>query len=73
MYKYKDKVDIVALAMVDDLLGIAPCGLESLALNTFINVQIEIKNLNFTLLDLMEKPSVIKYTLEGKMNFAQHF
>ena len=25
--KYKDKVDIVALAMVDDLLGIAPCGL----------------------------------------------
>ena len=73
LYKYKDKVDIVALAMVDDLLGIAPCGLESLALNTFINVQIEIKNLNFTLLDLMEKPSVIKYTLEGKMNFAQHF
>ena len=40
LYKYKDKVDIVPLAMVDDLLGIAPCGLESLAMNTFINVQI---------------------------------
>ena len=47
MCKYKDKVDIVALAMVDDLLGIAPCGMESLALNTFINVQIEMKKFKF--------------------------
>ena len=47
MYKYKDKVNIIALAMVDDLLGIAPCGLESLAMNTFINVQIEMKKLRF--------------------------
>ena len=47
MYKYKDKVDVVALAMVDDLLGIAPCGLESLELNTFINTQIEMKKLRF--------------------------
>ena len=35
------------LAMIDDLLGIAPCGVESLALNIFINVQIEMKKLNF--------------------------
>jgi hypothetical protein len=47
MYKYKDKVDVVALAMVDDLLGIAPCGLESLELNTFINTQIKMKKLRF--------------------------
>ena len=47
VYKYKDKVNIIALAMVDDLLGIAPCGLESLAMNTFINVQIEMKKLRF--------------------------
>ena len=47
MYKYKNKVDILPLAMVDDLLGIAPCGLESLALNTFINVNIEMKKLKF--------------------------
>ena len=33
--------------MIDDLLGIAPCGLESLALNTFINVHIEMKKLRF--------------------------
>ena len=43
LYRYKDKVDIVSLAMVDNLLGIAPCGLDSLALNTFINVHIEMK------------------------------
>ena len=47
MYKYKDMVNILPLAMVDDLLGMAPCGLESLALNTFINVNIEMKKLKF--------------------------
>ena len=33
--------------MVDDLLGIASCGSESMELNTFINVQIEMKKLRF--------------------------
>ena len=47
MYKYKDMVNVLPLAMVDDLLGIAPCGLDSLALNTFINVNIEMKKLRF--------------------------
>ena len=47
LYKYKDKVDVVTLAMVDDLLGIANCGIESLELNTFINTQIEMKKLRF--------------------------
>ena len=47
MYKYKYKVDVVVLAMVDDLLGIAPCGLESLELNTCINVHIAMKKLRF--------------------------
>ena len=37
----------VTLAMVDDLLGIANCGIESLELNTFINTQIEMKKLRF--------------------------
>ena len=29
VYRYKDLVKIVPLAMVDDLLAIAPCGLKS--------------------------------------------
>ena len=40
-------MNIIELAMVADLLGIAHCGLESLEMNTFINVQIEMKKLRF--------------------------
>ena len=47
LYKYKELVNIVPLAMVDDLLGIAPCGIKSLEMNTFINTQIEMKRLKF--------------------------
>ena len=47
MYSYKKQVDVLPLAMVDDLLGIAECGHDSLALNTFINTQIEMKKLQF--------------------------
>ena len=47
MYMYKNQVKVVPLAMVDDLLGVANCGHDSLALNTFINTQIELKKLRF--------------------------
>ena len=33
--------------MVDDLLGVAECGHDSLALNVFMNTQIEMKKLQF--------------------------
>ena len=35
------------LAMVDDLIGVANCGHESVALNTYINTHIELKKLKF--------------------------
>ena len=41
MYK---KTARILLAYVDDLNGIAKCGLDSIALNTFITTQIELKN-----------------------------
>ena len=47
MYTYKNKVEFLPLAMVDDLLGIASCGHNSLALNTFMNTQIELIKLRF--------------------------
>ena len=40
-------VNILPLAMCDDLLGISSCGQQSLSLNTFINTQIELKKLKF--------------------------
>ena len=33
--------------MCDDLNGVAKCGMDSIALNTFINTQIELKKLRF--------------------------
>ena len=47
VYIYKKQVEILPLAMVDDLLGVAECGHDSLAMNTFINTQIEMKKLQF--------------------------
>ena len=46
MYTYKNQVEVLPLAMVDELLGIASCGHNSLALNTFINTKIELKFTN---------------------------
>ena len=46
-YLYKKAVRVLPLAMVDDLNGISKCGLDSIALNSFINSQIEMKKLRF--------------------------
>ena len=40
-------VPVMPLSMVDDILAVAPCGQKSLEVNTFINVQIELKKLKF--------------------------
>ena len=41
MYLYKNMVRVLPLAMVDDINAISKCGIDSLALNTYINTQIE--------------------------------
>ena len=46
-YKYKNVVNVLPLAMVDDINAIAVCGIESVELNTYINTQIELKKLRF--------------------------
>ena len=47
LYLYKEMVPILPLTMVDDLLGIANCGQESLSLNTYLNAKFELKKLRF--------------------------
>ena len=47
LFTYKNMVNITPLAMVDDLLVVAPCGYESLAVNVFINTQVKMKKLKF--------------------------
>ena len=47
LFTYKNLVKITPLAMVDDLLVITPCSIESLSANVFVNTQIEMKKLEF--------------------------
>ena len=47
LYTYKNMVQVMPLSMVDDLLAVAPCSQSSLAVNTFIKAQIEVKKLKF--------------------------
>ena len=44
---YKKKAKVLIFAMCDDLNGVARCGIESVALNTYINTHIELKKLRF--------------------------
>ena len=46
-YRYKKISEVLIFAMCDDLNGVVICGLDSVALNTFINTQIELKSLKF--------------------------
>ena len=47
LYTYKERVKIMPLAMVDDLLAVAKCGADSKNVNIFINTEIEMKKLRF--------------------------
>ena len=46
-YKYKDKVEIPALGMIDDILLISETGHKTLRMNAFINVKTATKRLQF--------------------------
>ena len=49
LYNYKGIVKIMPLAMIDDILAIAKCGIESVAVNMFVNCKIEMKKLPFSI------------------------
>ena len=46
-YSYKNMVNVIPLAMVDTLLAMTRCGMESIDMNTSINSMIELKKLKF--------------------------
>ena len=46
-YLYKNVVNILPLAMMDDISAISKCGYDSLIMNSYINTQIELKKLRF--------------------------
>ena len=47
LYKYKGKVNIGLLGMIDDLAGVSESGVKAKKLNAFINVKTAEKNLQF--------------------------
>ena len=47
-YKYKGKVDIPSLGMVDDVLAVKKCGNEALKINAVVNAFVETKKLKLS-------------------------
>ena len=56
---YKNKVQIPPLAMIDDILAPALCGIRSVAVNTFINTKAEMRKFK----NYVEKLSWLAATL----------
>ena len=54
-YKYKKVVNILPLAMVDDLCAISVCGNDSVCVNSYMETHINIKKLKFHTPDLKGK------------------
>ena len=50
-YLYKNRVRILPLGMVDDLLAFSSCGHQSVATNTYLTTQCELKKLRFHIPD----------------------
>ena len=48
LYKYKSVLDLPALGMLDDVLGVSVCSYKSIELNVIINSKIECKNLRLS-------------------------
>ena len=66
-YLYKDAVKVLPLAFVDDLNGISRCGIESIALNTYLTTQIEPKKQKLHVADTNGKSKCVKMHV-GKRN-----
>ena len=69
-YLYKNTVRVLPLAMVDDLIGISKCGLDSIELNTFMNIQIELKKLKFHVPDKDGKTKCHKMHIGARDNIC---
>ena len=69
LFLYKKRVKLMPLYMVDYLLGVSRCGFKSVTLNSFINVQVELKKLKFHTQDIKGKSKCHKLHI-GKPNHS---
>ena len=70
LYIYKNKVRILPLGIVDDLLAVSECGHKAVALNTFITTQGELKKLSFHVPNTITKKSKCHKLHVGKKSFT---
>ena len=47
LYMYKETVGVPPLAMIDDLVAVTPCGVESVVMSSFLNSKANVKKLPF--------------------------
>ena len=59
IFKYKGVIDVPALAMIDDVMGMASCGDDSIELNAIINAKMETSVLKFMF--AKKQKSVLKF------------
>ena len=69
-YLYKNIAKLSPLAFVDDLSGISKCGFDSIALNTFLTTQIEMKKLRFHVADQAGKSKCVKMHVGKQHKFC---
>ena len=66
----KKSTKVLPLALIDDLNGISRCGIESVALNTFLTTHIELKKLKLHTADKNGKSKCVKLHVGGKKHTA---
>ena len=55
LYLYKERVRILPLGMVDDIITVSKCGHQSVSLNCYLTTQVEMKKLRFHVPDAKGK------------------
>ena len=71
LYTYKERVKVMPLSMVDDLLVMAKCGEYSRDLNIYVNAEIEMKKLRFHVPDIKGKSKCHTLHIEKKQMDCQ--
>ena len=71
LYLYKGCIKVLPLAMIDDLLVIAPCGAKSEEVNIELNAEIDMKKLRFHA-PMNGKKSKCHFIHVGKNTLEQH-
>ena len=69
-YLYKNRVRILPLGMVDDLLAVSRCGHQSVSMNAYLTAQCELKKLKFHTPDAQGKTKCHQLHVGKKMDMC---